>query len=446
MSLSTRDSDKGFFAWRPGRFKSLEMTQTAQPQTPAPPAPATTGKRKFSDWEEWWSEESGDDEAVAKYVRLVDTVPKQILCTLSAECENASVVFDTRAEYRNHCRDTHCNPCTICRRILPTRKLLDLHQNEIHDPFFSARAEAGNAYECFVDGCSRMCSGPFKRKLHLMDKHNFPSSFNFHVILGKGRGKLSVNSRKPQIRLKSPSRTDGSKVVEAGVGATIHSESSDSFSTVEMDILDTATDVQSNLAADTADTTAKSLSKIESNAEKMDQDDDVVTVDKALTANTDEDPFQALVGSLKKLSLVPRTVSRPKSSTGPSPTTAKKLANPNSMATAQSKGDGPSPNTLNTPSAAPTLPKAVSPKLTTTTKQKVSFVGHLGSGAAMASIASTHHWTRDKVLAAYLSNVPSRAKEAERVWKEKRAQRKASAGVAVDGGEVEMMEAENDSS
>ncbi|KAJ3243088.1 hypothetical protein HDU77_010563 [Chytriomyces hyalinus] len=420
------------------------MTQATQELTPAPPAPAATGKRKFSDWEEWWSEESGDDEAVVKYVRLVDTVPKQISCTLSAECENASVVFDTRAEYRNHCRDTHCNPCAVCKRILPTRKLLDLHQNEIHDPFFSAKAETGNAYECFVDGCSRMCSGPFKRKLHLMDKHNFPSTFNFHVILGKGRGKLSVNSRKPQIRLKSPSRTDGSKIVEAGVGVTIHSESSDSFSTVEMDLHDMVTADQSNLTTDSPDTTAKSFLKIESNAE-MDQDDDEMKSHKTMTTNTDEDPFQALVGSLKKLSLVPRTVSRPKSSASPLPTTAKKVTNPYSMPIAQSKADGPSPNTLITPSAVPIMPKAVSPKATTT-KQKVSFVGHLGSGVAMASIASTHHWTRDKVLAAYLSNVPSRAKEAERLWKEKRAQRKTSTGGAVDIAEVEMMEAENDSS
>jgi hypothetical protein len=37
-------------------------------------------------------------------------------------------------------------------------------------------------FGCFVDGCDRMCSTPFKRKRHLIDKHQFPD-VNIATIL-----------------------------------------------------------------------------------------------------------------------------------------------------------------------------------------------------------------------------------------------------------------------
>ncbi|KAI8620128.1 hypothetical protein BC830DRAFT_1059629, partial [Chytriomyces sp. MP71] len=116
-----------------------------------------------------------------------------ITCSLAVACA-ALAPFTSRAAYKLHCRTAHSNQCTTCKRILPTRKLLDLHIAEIHDAYFRVLAEKDNAYECFVDGCQRKCSGPFKRKLHLMDKHQFPASFNFHVILGKGKGKEATGS------------------------------------------------------------------------------------------------------------------------------------------------------------------------------------------------------------------------------------------------------------
>ncbi|ORY51561.1 hypothetical protein BCR33DRAFT_656020, partial [Rhizoclosmatium globosum] len=106
-----------------------------------------------------------------------------ITCSLSNACSSLPP-FSSRAAYKDHCRSIHHNPCSICKRILPSKHLLDLHLKELHDSFFSVLAERENSYECFVEGCVRKCSGPFKRKLHLMDAHQFPHSFDFHVILG----------------------------------------------------------------------------------------------------------------------------------------------------------------------------------------------------------------------------------------------------------------------
>ena len=37
-------------------------------------------------------------------------------------------------------------------------------------------------YSCFVEDCDKKCSTPYKRRLHLIDKHLFPKDYDFYII------------------------------------------------------------------------------------------------------------------------------------------------------------------------------------------------------------------------------------------------------------------------
>ncbi|KAJ3410409.1 hypothetical protein HDV05_003820 [Chytridiales sp. JEL 0842] len=123
----------------------------------------------------------------------------EIRCTLSHACSLQT--FAHIADYENHYQTLHNNVCSQCKRTLPTARLLHLHIQEIHDSYFQSQAEKGNVYECFVEGCQRKCSGPFKRKLHMIDSHEFPKDFDFDVILGTGKSRNGKSKR-----AKSPTK------------------------------------------------------------------------------------------------------------------------------------------------------------------------------------------------------------------------------------------------
>lgn len=41
--------------------------------------------------------------------------------------------------------------------------------------FNELKKEKGEkTFQCFVEGCDRLCSTPQKRRLHVIDKHGFP--------------------------------------------------------------------------------------------------------------------------------------------------------------------------------------------------------------------------------------------------------------------------------
>ncbi len=37
-------------------------------------------------------------------------------------------------------------------------------------------------YQCFVEGCDKICSTPQKRRMHLTDKHMFPKNYDFQIV------------------------------------------------------------------------------------------------------------------------------------------------------------------------------------------------------------------------------------------------------------------------
>jgi hypothetical protein len=109
-------------------------------------------------------------------------IPVRVMqCTLAPHRERLS--FDTQEEYEVHYAKEHTNRCATCSKNFPTARFLELHIEENHNSLREALAARGEkTYGCFVEGCDRKCSTPQKRRLHLIDKHMFPRSYNFRVV------------------------------------------------------------------------------------------------------------------------------------------------------------------------------------------------------------------------------------------------------------------------
>jgi hypothetical protein len=113
--------------------------------------------------------------------------------------------FDNYEAYEQHVDAFHSNRCHECNCNLPSQHYLSLHISERHDPFNAIKRERGEKtvssegiipfyftirrflclviqYACLVEGCDRICSSPPKRRMHCIDKHNFPKTYNFAVI------------------------------------------------------------------------------------------------------------------------------------------------------------------------------------------------------------------------------------------------------------------------
>jgi hypothetical protein len=102
-------------------------------------------------------------------------------CTLAPHRE--TLCFDSQEEYEVHYNKEHTNRCATCSKNFPTARFLELHLEENHNSLREALAARGErTYGCFVENCDRKCSTPQKRRLHLIDKHMFPRSYNFRVV------------------------------------------------------------------------------------------------------------------------------------------------------------------------------------------------------------------------------------------------------------------------
>ena len=91
--------------------------------------------------------------------------------------------FDTLEAFDVHYAQIHTNRCSECSRNFPTAHFLTLHIDENHNPLRQALQERGEkTYACFLPDCDRKCATPQKRRLHLIDKHDFPKAYNFRII------------------------------------------------------------------------------------------------------------------------------------------------------------------------------------------------------------------------------------------------------------------------
>ncbi|XP_006848252.2 zinc finger protein 511 [Amborella trichopoda] len=83
-------------------------------------------------------------------------------------------------DFEDHYLSRHSASCSVCSRVYPTSRLLNIHISEAHDSFFQAKVARGYAmYECLVEGCGAKMTSYKSRHQHLVDKHKFPDSFEF---------------------------------------------------------------------------------------------------------------------------------------------------------------------------------------------------------------------------------------------------------------------------
>nr|ABK25896.1 unknown [Picea sitchensis] len=84
-------------------------------------------------------------------------------------------------DFEDHYLARHTSTCSVCSKVFPTTRLLNLHVAESHDSFFQAKVARGYPmYECLVEGCGMKFNTDRARHRHLVDKHKFPMSFEFH--------------------------------------------------------------------------------------------------------------------------------------------------------------------------------------------------------------------------------------------------------------------------
>ncbi|KAJ4987131.1 hypothetical protein SVAN01_07419 [Stagonosporopsis vannaccii] len=93
------------------------------------------------------------------------------------------LAFASFEDYDVHYQKTHMNRCSECHKNFPDEHILHLHIAENHDPFNAARRERGEqTYACLVPTCDRLCSTAPKRRMHCIDKHQFPKNYDFFII------------------------------------------------------------------------------------------------------------------------------------------------------------------------------------------------------------------------------------------------------------------------
>lgn len=89
--------------------------------------------------------------------------------------------FSNSEEYELHVLTLHSFICKECNKRFPSEKILEIHIDENHNPFFVIQREKGHKiYQCF--DCEKKCMDRKKRRLHMIDKHGYPKEYNFRII------------------------------------------------------------------------------------------------------------------------------------------------------------------------------------------------------------------------------------------------------------------------
>ncbi|KAF2799595.1 hypothetical protein K505DRAFT_321023 [Melanomma pulvis-pyrius CBS 109.77] len=106
--------------------------------------------------------------------------PAVMKCSLPPHQPLTFASFD---DYDVHYQKTHVHRCQECRKNFPDDHFLHLHIAENHDPISAAKRDRGEKmYACLIPTCPRPCSTPQKRRLHMIDKHQFPRDYDFFIV------------------------------------------------------------------------------------------------------------------------------------------------------------------------------------------------------------------------------------------------------------------------
>ncbi|KAJ0704348.1 putative transcription factor C2H2 family [Helianthus annuus] len=122
-----------------------------------------------------------------------------MMLTVSCPIVGCGANLRSLVEFEDHYNARHTASCSVCSRVYPTSRLLGIHVSEAHDSFFQAKVARGYAmYECLVEGCGMKLKSYKSRHQHLMDKHNFPSSFDFFKKAQPSKKERSKKNQRKQ--------------------------------------------------------------------------------------------------------------------------------------------------------------------------------------------------------------------------------------------------------
>ncbi|BGP41749.1 hypothetical protein JCM10449v2_005740 [Rhodotorula kratochvilovae] len=121
------------------------------------------------------------------------------VCTAAPPSYNWAVAKG-RYEGREHYAGSGEEKELVCGRVFPDDRLLELHFTECHDEMAQLRRERGEKiFACFQPACTQLFATPKGRRLHLIEKHAYPSQFYFGVtiwgiedVLKKGGGMVRL--------------------------------------------------------------------------------------------------------------------------------------------------------------------------------------------------------------------------------------------------------------
>ncbi|XP_052135137.1 uncharacterized protein LOC127753752 isoform X1 [Oryza glaberrima] len=118
-----------------------------------------------------------------------------LLCPISG----CGAHLDCLENFEDHYRTRHTASCSVCWRVYPTSRLLSIHISEAHDSFFQAKVARGfPMYECLVEGCGVKLKSYKSRQQHLLDKHQFPKSFEFFKKARPSQRQRNKNQKQRQ--------------------------------------------------------------------------------------------------------------------------------------------------------------------------------------------------------------------------------------------------------
>lgn len=116
-------------------------------------------------------------------------------------------------DFEDHYHARHTASCSVCSRVFPTSRLLGIHVSESHDSFFKAKVARGfPMYECLVEGCGLKFKSYKSRQQHLVQKHKFPTSFEFFKKAKPSKHQRLKSQRKQSKSFKGERNESGMEV------------------------------------------------------------------------------------------------------------------------------------------------------------------------------------------------------------------------------------------